>query len=123
MDNITLGQIVGAIGTLSVIFGVFYKVHSFLEKSKEAREKQQETIENILNEVNQLKDSINERIDQFEFNQVKSALINYMCIAETMRLTEEQRKNAHELYDWYTLHNGNSYVHDNWKRLVKLKKI
>lgn len=123
MENITLGQIVGAIGIISVISGVFIKVHKFMESAKEQREKQQEAIENILEQVNQLKESINQRIDDFEFNQIKSSLINYMCLAETVGLTEEQKKNAHELYDWYISHNGNSYVKERFEKLVKDGKI
>ena len=69
--------------------------------------------------LNSIIKPLNDKLDTYEFESKKTDLINYMCLAEKMDLTEEQRMNEHELYDYYIDHNGNSYVHDKWERLVE----
>ena len=69
--------------------------------------------------LNSIIKPLNDKLDTYEFESKKTDLINYMCLAEKMDLTEEQRINAHELYDYYVSHNGNSYVHDKWEKLVE----
>lgn len=69
--------------------------------------------------LNSIIKPLNDKLDTYEFESKKTDLINYMCLAEKMDLTEEQRINAHELYDYYVAHNGNSYVHDKWEKLVE----
>lgn len=69
--------------------------------------------------LNSIIKPLNDKLDTYEFESKKTDLINYMCLAEKMDLTEEQKINAHELYDYYVNHNGNSYVHDKWEKLVE----
>lgn len=116
MENITLGQIASAIGILTVIIGFLWKIYKSVDNFND-------TIKSLSGKIDTMKKELNEKIDTNEFNHVKSSLINYMCMAEEYSLSEEQRKNAHELYDWYTNHNGNSYVHDKWNELVREGKI
>lgn len=123
MDNITLGQIVGAIGTLGIILGVIYKIFKFISLQQEQKRQMLEAIQNLSNKLDETKKEINQNIADFKFEQIKMALINYMCLVETVGLTEEQRKNAHDLFDKYTAMGGNSWVHDKWNKLVEENKI
>lgn len=70
-----------------------------------------------------LVEPINEKIDSLELNSTRTDLINYMCLADKFELTEEQKLNAHDLYDRYKKLGGNSYVHDKWELLKKEGKI
>lgn len=123
MENITLGQIVSAIGMITVIVGAFLSIYKIVKKAQDDRILMHENIKTLGKKIEELNTTLNEKIDKNEFNHVKSALINYMCMAEEYSLSEEQRKNAHELYDWYIKHNGNSYVKEKWEKLVEEGKI
>lgn len=116
MENITLGQIASAIGLLTVIIGFLWKIYKSVDNFND-------TISSLSGQIDSIKKELNEKIDKNEFNHVKSAIINYMCMAEEYALSEEQRRNAHELYDWYIDHNGNSYVKEKWEILTKEGKI
>lgn len=46
-----------------------------------------------------------------------------MELADKGTISTEQKIRSYELYDYYSQHGGNSYVHDKWEKLKKEGKI
>lgn len=106
MENITLGQIgIGLAFLVGLIGSIKYLANEMNNK-----------VEKVLQPINQ-------KIDNLELSSIKTDLVNFMCLAEHNQITDEQKINAHELYDRYCSLGGNSYVHDKWEKLRKEDKI
>lgn len=117
MENVTLGEIaktlafvVGIIGSVLYLKkGIVNSLSKVINKElvpikKEIKEFKEETAKNNL-------------------SSIKTDLINLMELADKKTISTEQKIRSYELYDYYSQHGGNSYVHDKWERLKKEGKI
>lgn len=110
MQNLTLNQVlVGLVFILTFISNVKALI-------KEIKNPIDKKIKSVL-------EPITEDIKHLEMNSIKTDLVNFMCLADSDKLTHEQKLIAHELYDRYCFKGGNSYIHDKWERLKKEGKI
>lgn len=61
MENITIGQIVGAVGTLSVLAGFFFSIYKFVKKvALDKIDNNAKNIEDLQNEVRWLKSELHD---------------------------------------------------------------
>ena len=61
------------------------------------------------------------RVDELDFNQCKTYLTNFLADVEKGEIKDsEQMSRASEIYDHYSRDlNGNSYITNKWKKLMK----
>lgn len=117
MENITIGQVAGAILFLLSISG---NIKNLIQTIKNPIDKKlAKVIKPVKEEIMNLKNDMEES----KIDSIKIDLVNLMCFAEQSTITEEQKKLAHELYDEYTKAGRNSYVHDKWEKLREEGKI
>ena len=106
MENITLGQIGGAIlylSTLTIAIGGLYGL--------------------IMKGMNKLLQPINDELFNEKMKRLKSDLTTLMYLAETGNISKEQILLAHEEYDEYVENKGNSFVKEKFESLHKEGKI
>lgn len=117
MENITLGQIASVVAFLGAFIGGVIVLFKYIKTCLKGVFKEEFT--DIKKEISSLRKDFNNHT----IEALKRDLVNLMCNAEQERITEEQKKLAHELYDVYVSAGGNSYVHDKWEKLKKEGKI
>lgn len=117
MENITLGQIATV---LAFVVGLFASV-KYLKKvlTDSIDTTFDKKLEPIKKEIKEVKDETR----KYNLSSIKTDLINLMELADKDIISVEQKMRAHELYDYYCEHGGNSYVHDKWEDLKKEGKI
>lgn len=117
MENITLGEIAK---TLAFIVGIIGSV-LYLKKGtvKGLSKVINEELEPIKKEIKEVK----EETAKNNLSSIKTDLINFMELADKRTISTEQKIRSYELYDYYSQHGGNSYVHDKWEKLKKEGKI
>lgn len=106
MENITLGQIGGAIlylSTLTIAIGGLYGL--------------------IMKGMDKLLKPINDELFNEKMKRLKSDLTTLMYLAETGNISKEQILLAHEEYDEYIENKGNSFVKEKFESLHKEGKI
>ena len=106
MENITLGDISKILAFIVALLGSV----TYLKKV-------------LTNSIDKTLKPLNQKIDGLELNSIKTDLVNFMCLAESGQASEEQIRNAYELFDRYNDLGGNSYVHSKWEKLKKEGKI
>ena len=110
MENITLGQVlIGLVFILSLINNIksiYKEIQNPIDKKIEKAIK-----------------PLKKEISNLELSSIKTDLVNFMSMAESNTITNEQKLNAYELYDRYCKLGGNSYIHDKWENLRKERKI
>ncbi len=117
LQNLTLSDI--AI-SLTLTLTLITSIKSFVKEIKSPIDnKLKEALKPVKDEILSLKKDFNKH----ELVSVKRDLVNLMGEAEQERITEEQKKMAHELFDIYTEAGLNSYVHAKWEKLEKEGKI
>ncbi len=117
MENITIGQISAALSCLVGLIGaVVYLKKGLVKSLSKIIDSRLEPIENKINDID-------EKTSKNNLENIKTSLINLMELADTNSISIEQKIRAHELYDYYNSHGGNSYVHDKWENLKKEGKI
>ena len=113
MENITLGQIAQVLAFIVALIGSI----TYLKKAiVSALNKQLDTIKKQIEEVKK-------ETTKNNLSSIKTDLINLMELAERQTISSEQKMRSYELYDYYCVHGGNSYVHDKWEKLKKEGKI
>lgn len=128
MENITLGQVAGALAFLVLLVG---NIKSLIKDFKNPIDKR---LEKILEPINKKIDDLEKKLDDMEkehmkklsnieLESIKNDLVNYMNLADKGMVTLKTKKDMYVLYDEYRKHGGNSYIHDEWKRLKKEGKI
>lgn len=117
MENITLGEIAKTLAFLVGIIGsvLYLKKGTVKGLSKVINEE----LEPIKQEIKEVK----EETAKNNLSSIKTDLINLMELADKKTISTEQKIRSYELYDYYSQHGGNSYVHDKWERLKKEGKI
>ena len=80
-------------------------------------------IDNRLEPIRKEIKNLTEETSKNNLSSIKTDLINLMELADKETISIEQKIRAHELYDYYYKHGGNSYVHDKWERLIKENKL
>ena len=80
-------------------------------------------IDNRLEPIRKEIKDLREETSKNNLSSIKTDLINLMELADKKAISTEQTIRAHELYDYYCKHGGNSYVHDKWERLIKENKL
>lgn len=117
MESLTLGEIaktltffVGLIGSIKYIKNGTVKSISKVIDNR---------LEPIIKEMKDLRENTTKN----NLSSIKTDLINLMELADKKAISTEQQIRAHELYDYYRQHGGNSYVHDKWERLIKENKL
>lgn len=101
---IEIAAIISAIGTIcTFLFGI-YKIVRKIEKVKTSIEEQ----------INSLKEGQRET----DKSQCKNYLVRFLKDKERgIKLSEIETLRAHEAYNHYTVDlEGNSYIHDQWKK-------
>lgn len=117
MENITLGEIAKALAFIVGMIGsvLYLKKGTVKGLSKIINEE----LEPIKQEIKEVK----EETAKNNLSSIKTDLINLMELADKKTISTEQKIRSYELYDYYSQHGGNSYVHDKWERLKKEGKI
>lgn len=106
MENITLGEISKTLAfAVALISSIVYLKNA------------------IIKAFNKQLEPIRKEIKENNLSSIKTDLINLMELADKGEISQEQKLRLYELYDYYYLHGGNSYVHDKWERLKKEGKI
>lgn len=117
MENITLGEIAKALAFIVALIGsvLYLKKGTVKGLSKVINEE----LEPIKKEIKEVK----EETAKNNLSSIKTDLINLMELADKGTISTEQKIRSYELYDYYSQHGGNSYVHDKWEKLKKEGKI
>lgn len=117
MENITLGEIAKALAFIVALIGsvLYLKKGTVKGLSKVINEE----LEPIKKEIKKVK----EETAKNNLSSIKTDLINLMELADKGTISTEQKIRSYELYDYYSQHGGNSYVHDKWEKLKKEGKI
>lgn len=118
MENITLGQIITTITFFVTIIGGITTLVALGHKF----------IKNILNPLNnkimQMEEAASINRNNIEIELIKVILANFINdIEHGVEKSQIQKQNAFELYDRYIALGGNSYIHENWHKLLKENKI
>lgn len=117
MENITLGQIAKGLAFIVALIGsVVYLKKGMIKGLSKVINSQ---LEPIKVEIKELK----EETSKNNLSSIKTDLINLMEFADKKIISTEQKIRSYELYDYYCLHGGNSYVHDKWEKLKKEGKL
>lgn len=117
MENITLGQIAKGLAFIVALIGsVVYLKKGMIKGLSKVINSQ---LEPIKVEIKELK----EETSKNNLSSIKTDLINLMELADKKTISTEQEIRSYELYDYYCLHGGNSYVHDKWEKLKKEGKL
>lgn len=117
MENITLGEIAKALAFIVGIIGsVVYLKNGTIKGLTKVIDEQLEPIKKEIKEVK-------EETAKNNLSSIKTDLINLMELADKNTISTEQKIRSYELYDYYSQHGGNSYVHDKWENLKKEGKI
>lgn len=117
MENITLGEIAKE---MSFLIGIIGSV-IYLKKG---------TIKGITNVIDEQLSPIKTEIETLKqetsknyLDSIKTELINLMELADKREISPEQKMRLYELYDYYSSHGGNSYIHTKWEKLKKEGKL
>ena len=118
MENISLGQIAGIITLLGIFIGAITSIIAFY-KSFVAK-----ILKPINKKIDHLETVSTTGRNNIELQLIKIILVNFASdIEQGTNKSPIQKKNAYELYDRYKKLGGNSYVHDQWEKLIKEGKI
>lgn len=118
MENITLGQIAGAIGLLAVIVGGYVKLYTMI------KEKLGDIVSEALKPLNDSILEINQRLDVVDMESCKNFLVR--CIADIERgqdMSETEAERFWEQYDYYIKSGKNTYVKNKVEKLRKEGRI
>ena len=110
MESITIGQVL-----LGLVF-ILSLINNIKSIYKEIQNPIDKKIEKAIK-------PLKKEISNLELSSIKTDLVNFMSMAESNTITNEQKLNAYELYDRYCRLGGNSYIHDKWENLRKERKI
>ena len=110
MESITIGQVL-----LGLVF-ILSLINNIKSIYKEIQNPIDKKIEKAIK-------PLKKEISNLELSSIKTDLVNFMSMAESNTITNEQKLNAYELYDRYCKLGGNSYIHDKWENLRKERKI
>lgn len=117
MENLTLGELAKVLTFLIGLIGSIKYIKNGTVKSIS------KVIDNRLEPIKKEIKDLREETSKNNLSSIKTDLINLMELADKEIISTEQRIRAHELYDYYCRHGGNSYVHDKWERLIKENKL
>ena len=117
MENLTLGELAKVLTFLIGLIGSIKYIKNGTVKSLS------KIIDNRLEPIRQEIKDLRENTTKNNLSSIKTDLINLMELADKKAISTEQKIRAHELYDYYCQHGGNSYVHDKWERLIKENKL
>lgn len=118
MENLSLGQIASMITLMSIFIGAIMGVVSFVKSFTK------KVLSPLDDKINTLQKVSTENRNNIELEMIKMFLVNFMNDIEQGNYKSDiQKKNAYELYDRYQTLGGNSYIHDNWEKLIKEGKI
>lgn len=106
MENITIGEIIGAVVLIGGFIGSYSKIKGVIT----------DTISKTLQ-------PINNKIDNLELSSTKTDLVNFMSQVENGQVSTEQIENAYQLFDRYEKLGGNGFIHSKWEKLKKEGKI
>lgn len=124
MENITLGQIATALAFIVGIIGsVVYLKNKIIESLGTVINEKLIPLKNSIVELDKKMEENSLQAKKNNLESIKTDLINLMELADKGAISPEQKMRAHELYDYYREHGGNSYVHDKFERLKKEGKI
>lgn len=117
MESLTLGEIAKTLTFLVGLIGSIKYIKNGTVKSVS------KVIDNRLEPIRKEIKDLREETSKNNLSSIKTDLINLMELADKKAISTEQTIRAHELYDYYCKHGGNSYVHDKWERLIKENKL
>lgn len=139
MESLTLGEIaktltflVGLIGSIKYIKNgtvksvskvIDNRLEPIRKEIKDLREETSKQIKVLKDDTTREIKNLTEVTSKNNLSSIKTDLINLMELADKETISTEQKIRAHELYDYYYKHGGNSYVHDKWERLIKENKL
>jgi len=106
VENITIGEIIGAVILIGGFIGSYSKIKGVIT----------DTISKTLQ-------PINNKIDNLELSSTKTDLVNFMSQVENGQVSTEQIENAYQLFDRYEKLGGNGFIHSKWEKLKKEGKI
>ena len=117
LENLTLGQVCEWILWIGGFIGGVKYLKKVLTESLE------KMIDIKLKPIKTQVDELNKKTNKNNLESIKTDLINLMELMDKGTISIEQKIRAHELYDYYCSHGGNSYVHDKWEVLKKEGKV
>lgn len=104
MENITLGQILGALTFIVSFITALGFLSNVLKK-----------------QVDKTLQPINDSIKELDIGQCKNYLVRFLAdIEQDNEIDQVEKERAYELYDHYTNDlKQNSYIHQRWKELME----
>ncbi len=118
MENISLGQIATIITFLVALIGGITTLIAF---SKNFIKK---ILKPLKEEINEFQEAALQNRNNIELELIKVILANFINDVEKgVPKSQIQKQNAFELYDRYLTLGGNSYIHENWKKLLSENKL
>jgi len=118
MENITIGQIMVAIGILSTLIGGFAYVGQSLDKVMK------KVFEAEFKPVNSKLDDLSEQIKKVDMESCKNYLVRCLSDFENgQQVGETEIERFWEQYEHYTKQGGNSYIHRKVEQLKSEGKL
>lgn len=112
MENITLGQIVAAVGVIAALIGggklIINSITDGISK----------IVKELLEPITESIGDISERLDEVDMETCKNFLVR--CIADMERgenLSETEKERFHEQYSHYLKKGGNTYIQAKVEKL------
>lgn len=113
MENITLGKIAEVLAFIVALMGSITYLKKAIVRA----------LNNQLGPIKMQIEEVKKETAKNNLSSIKTDLINLMELADREIISTEQKMRSYELYDYYSVHGGNSYVHDKWEKLKKEGKL
>ena len=111
MENITIGQVVTFIISLSTFIGALTAIFTFVGKIYEKQ-------------VKKIVEPINNSLIEIDLSQCKNFLVRFLSdVEQGNKIDEVEKERAYEVYEHYTKIGGNSYIHSKWVKLMEERKV
>ncbi len=117
MENITIGEIIGAVVLIGGFIGSYSKIKGVITDTIN------KTLQPLNNKIDKLEKTTSNRMNDLELSSTKTDLVNFMSQVENGHVSPEQIENAYQLFDRYEKLGGNGFIHSKWEKLKKEGKI
>ena len=125
IENITLGQILTTLTFIGLFIGSILTIIKYFKNVidkilKPTTDEINNLSLTLKEEMTQLKEEVNEKLDNIDENQCKNYLVRSLADLERgVKLDEVEIKRMYDAYDHYCNDlKGNSYIHSKWDKVM-----
>ena len=125
IENITLGQILTTLTFIGLFIGSIVTIIKYFKNVidkilKPTTDEINNLSLTLKEEMTQLKEEVNEKLDSIDENQCKNYLVRSLADLERgVKLDEVEIKRMYDAYDHYCNDlKGNSYIHSKWDKVM-----